>query len=144
MKLNELLAIHISRWPGPKFVARQTGCGSIVWFDGTVEPSSVGWKATEGHEAFRVNGTRLELSDDWQTAGVSYRMWVLSRRTTSQAHAETLGARCPVCRSGDVRGGEVSTGGGVAAQEMSCGSCEEVWYDQYRLTGYQHTVGEEQ
>jgi len=60
------------------------------------------------------------------------------------AEAEHKLEHCPVCGRHDLTGGPVTTGDGMAAQEMSCDWCGATWLDLYR--GFEQTdieTGEE-
>ena len=46
------------------------------------------------------------------------------------------GSRCPFCESDDIEGGAMDAGGRDAGQEVSCTACGAVWWDIYKLYGY--------
>lgn len=59
-----------------------------------------------------------------------------TRPVSCRRHAQTQGMYCPKCGSDEIEGNEVTTGNGMATQEMGCLVCGATWTDTYRLTGY--------
>ena len=46
------------------------------------------------------------------------------------------GNRCPFCGSEEIEGSEVNIDSGYALQEVICQTCDSMWSDVYKLTGY--------
>ena len=59
-----------------------------------------------------------------------------SPRLTSGFYATIGGGQCPICRSEDIEGGNVTVETGGAWQTCSCNNCDHSWDDVYVLTGY--------
>jgi len=86
----------------------------------------------DGHED---EGPELKLTQEDAPREQGEMFKNLPQRASNEEHVSDGGERCPFCRSDEIEGGEVSTGGGSAWQGMSC-RCGATWYDHYTLHGY--------
>lgn len=57
-------------------------------------------------------------------------------KMTSEGYVERKGLYCPVCRSDQIEGSDISFDGGYMDQFMCCLACDATWYDYYKLAGY--------
>ena len=54
---------------------------------------------------------------------------------TDKEYTEALGIQCPFCNSTDIEGQEWE--GDISSQKVACNDCDKVWWDRYKLTGFE-------
>ena len=64
---------------------------------------------------------------------------VFSDETASSTHIpveEMNDSTCPKCGSGEVTGGFIESGDGIASQRLTCDVCGERWMNVYDFSAY--------
>lgn len=68
--------------------------------------------------------------------------WAQLERMTDEEYCRIEGAKCPYCRSKDIKVNHTreEPGGGILWRIITCSSCRIQWEEYYLLTGYREEI----